>query len=91
MVRVCCVILPCAFVTVFLVFGAPVSLVFVGAIAQGMMLPFLAFAALYFRYRQVDERLRPGIVWTGFLWLAALAMGAVGAYQVVEQIQKAFQ
>lgn len=91
MVRICCVILPCAFVTVFLVYGAPVSLVFVGAIAQGMMLPFLAFAALYFRYRQVDERLRPGIVWTGFLWLAAVAMGAVGAYQVVEQVQKAFK
>jgi len=39
----------------------------------------------------VDERLRPGLVWTGFLWLAAVAMGAVGAYQVVDQVQKVFK
>ena len=48
MIRVCCVLLPCAFASVFLLVGEPVSLVFVGALAQGLMLPFLAGAALYF-------------------------------------------
>lgn len=87
MVRVACVLLPAASTTVFLVFGAPVSLVFVGALAQGLMLPFLAAAALHFRFRQTEPALRPGRLWTGALILSALSMAAVGAYQVVDQVR----
>jgi hypothetical protein len=65
--------------------------VFVGALAQGLMLPFLAGAALYFRYRRTDARLRPGAIWTAFLWFAALSMAAVGIYKVVEEAQKVFK
>jgi Mn2+/Fe2+ NRAMP family transporter len=90
MVRLGCVLLPAAYTTVFLVFGAPVSLVFVGALAQGLMLPFLAFAALYFRFRQTESELRPGAAWTACLCLSAVSMAAVGAYQVVEQVRKVF-
>jgi len=82
-VKIGCVLLPAAFTTVFLVFGNPVSLVFVGALAQALMLPFLALAALYFRYKRTDAALRPGAAWTSGLWLAALSMTAVGGYQLV--------
>jgi Mn2+/Fe2+ NRAMP family transporter len=81
-----CVALPVAFTSVYLVFGAPVTLVFVGAIAQGLMLPFLALAALYFHFRKTHAALRPSLVWTAFLSLSALAMVAVGVYQVVTQV-----
>jgi manganese transport protein len=91
MVKVGCVVLPCAFATVFLVVGEPVSLVFVGALAQGLMLPFLAGAALYFHYRRTDPRLRTGRLWTTFLWFAAVAMASVGTYKVVEELQKTFR
>lgn len=91
MVRICCALLPCAFVSVYLMWGEPVSLVFVGALAQGLMLPFLAGAALYFRYRRTDKRLAPGRVWTVFLWFAALSMGAVGIYKVGEEFLKFFK
>jgi hypothetical protein len=74
-----------------LIVGEPVSLVFVGALAQGLMLPFLAGAALYFRYRRTDARLRPGAVWTAFLWFAGVAMTAVGIYKVVEELQNLFK
>jgi manganese transport protein len=84
MVRIASVALPLASLLVYLVWGAPVSLVFVGALAQGLMLPFLGLAALWFR-SQTDEALRPGKLWTSMLWVAAAAMGAVGVYQVVEQ------
>ena len=87
LVRMACVGLPIAFTGVFLVFGAPVSLVFVGAIAQGLMLPFLGLAALFFHFRKTDPALRPGLLWTVLLCLSAFAMAAVGAYQVVTQIQ----
>lgn len=87
-VRVCCVVLPVLYTTVALVWKAPVSLVFVGALAQGLMLPFLAGAAVYLLFRRTPAALRPGPLWIGFLWLAAVLMASVGAYQVVEQVQQ---
>ncbi len=91
MVKVGCVLLPCTFATVFLLVGEPVSLVFVGALAQGLMLPFLAGAALYFRHRRTEDALRPGAFWSAWLWLAALAMSAVGLYKVWEELGKIFK
>jgi len=91
MVKVGCVLLPCAFATVYLLIGEPVSLVFVGALAQGLMLPFLAFAALYFHYKRTDACLRPGRIWVAFLWFAGAAMAAVGIYKVIEELQKIFK
>jgi len=87
MVRLACVLLPAASTTVFLVFGAPVSLVFVGALAQGLMLPFLAGAALHFRLRETEPALRPGRLSTAALLLSALSMAAAGVYQVVDQLR----
>jgi Mn2+/Fe2+ NRAMP family transporter len=88
MVKIGCVLLPVAFTSVFLLIGEPVSLVFVGALAQGLMLPFLAYAALYFRMRHTHGELVKGKVWNFFLWFAAIAMTAVGLYQVVTTILK---
>lgn len=88
MVRVCCVVLPVLYTSVALLWKAPVSLVFVGALAQGLMLPFLAGAAVYLLFRRTPAPLHPGRVWLGCLLLAALTMTAVGVYQVVEQVRK---
>jgi manganese transport protein len=86
-VRVASVLLPVAFTSVFLLFGNPVSLVFVGAVAQGLMLPFLGAAALYFHRFQTDPALRPSRLFSVCLLLAALAMAAAGAYQVAQQLR----
>lgn len=86
MVRLGSILLPIAFTTVFLVFGNPVSLVLVGAVGQGLMLPFLAFAALHFRFFQTDSALRPSLAFTGCLLVSALAIAAAGLYQVTQQL-----
>jgi hypothetical protein len=44
---------------------------------------------LYFRHRRTEAALRPGLLWTCFLWMAAVAMSAVGAFQLVTAVQKA--
>lgn len=88
-IKLACVGLPIAFTTVFVLVGEPVTLVFVGALAQALMLPFLAFAAVYFYYRRTDKALLPGKVWATFLWFAALAMTAVGIYKLGEELRKA--
>lgn len=82
MVRAFCIGLPLYAAVLFLIWPNPVTLVFVGGVGQGLMLPFLAGAALYFRYRRTDARLRPGMAWTAGLWLASLALAAAGLNQV---------
>lgn len=90
MVRLGSLLLPVAFTTVFLVFGNPVSLVLVGAVGQGLMLPFLAFAALHFHCFETDPALRVGRVFTACLALSALAISAAGVYQVAQQLEGLF-
>lgn len=82
-IKISCVILPVAFTSVFLIVGNPVSLVFMGAIAQGLMLPFLAGAALYFHYTNPHRDLRAKPLSLAGLMIAATAMSALGVYQVV--------
>lgn len=86
-VKICCVILPVAFTSVFLIFGNPVGLVFLGAVAQGLMLPFLAGAALYFHFINPHRELRARSASLAGLMLAAAAMSALGVYQVVTTLR----
>ncbi len=83
-----CVLVPAAWTTIFLLWGSPVTLVFIGAVAQGLMIPFLALAALWLNYRQTDPALRPGAMWRGWLWAAAICMTGVGLYQVVTELAR---
>ncbi|MEC8493883.1 MAG: hypothetical protein VXZ39_03100, partial [Planctomycetota bacterium] len=64
--------------------GKPVALVFVGAIAQAAMLPFLGIATCLLRYRETRRELAPRSVIDPFLWLAVLSTGAICAVQVLK-------
>jgi Mn2+/Fe2+ NRAMP family transporter len=83
-VRVASVGLPVLSAIVYFIFQQPVLLVLIGALGQGLMLPFLGGAAVYFHHRRLATVFRTGVVWTFVLWLAALAMMAVGTYQMVQ-------
>jgi Mn2+/Fe2+ NRAMP family transporter len=52
----------------------PERLVLISGMMQALMLPMLAAAALFFRFRRCDERVRPGPVWDAFLWISSLGM-----------------
>ncbi len=66
---------------VYLLWSQPVTLVLIGATGQALMLPFLALAAVRFN-RQLDPELRGPAFETAGLWLSALAMTALGGYQL---------
>lgn len=85
-IRWSCVLLPVSWVTIFVLWGEPVHLVLVGAIAQGFMLPFLGMAALWLHHRRGDPALRTGGAWRFLLWLSAACMVIVGAYQVANRL-----
>jgi Mn2+/Fe2+ NRAMP family transporter len=86
MVRAACVGLPVASGTVYFLFPQPVILVLIGAVGQGVMLPFLGAAALYFHHRHLAGVIHNSAVWTVALWLSALAMMLTGGYQLVQTL-----
>lgn len=90
-VKIGCVLLPIAFAAVYLTLGDPVSLVFVGALAQGIMLPFLGVAALHFHYRRTDPVLKPGRLWVILLWVSVVSMVIAGGYKIIEELGKALR
>ena len=88
MVKIGCVVLLVLSCLIFALFGKPVTLVFMGAFAQGALMPFLALAAIYFLFTRVDRRLHPGLVWKSFLVLSAACMMLIGAYSAVKEVSK---
>lgn len=90
MVKVGAVVLLVLAFIIYWAFGKPVSLVFMGAFAQGALLPFLAFAAIYFLYTRVDRKLHPGKVWKVFLTLSAICMAIIGSYGAFNAVKDRF-
>ena len=73
--------------TAFIVWPQPVTLVLIGAVGQGLMLPVLAGAAVYFRHRRLPPDLAPSLPWTIALWTSALLIALVGAYQLYNAVR----
>ena len=84
-IRILSGVFPVLCVVIFIAFPAPAQLVLISGIAQGIMLPMLAGAALYFRYQRTPESLRPGVLWDVFLWSSAAAMLVTGLWTVFSQ------
>jgi Mn2+/Fe2+ NRAMP family transporter len=65
----------------------PAALVLLSGVMQAIMLPMLAVAGLYFRYRRTDRRITPGFVWDTFLWISAIGMFIAGVWAAFAQLQ----
>ena len=79
-------VFPILCLVIFIAFPAPAQLVLLSGVAQGIMLPMLAGAALYFRYQRTAEGLRPGRAWDLMLWLSAVAMLITGTWTVIDKV-----
>ncbi|MDC0935918.1 Nramp family divalent metal transporter [Pirellulales bacterium] len=64
----------------------PVALVLLAGTMEGVMLPMLAFAALYFRYCKTDSRLAPGRLWDLLLILSCIGMFIAGTYSAYSSL-----
>jgi len=62
----------------FLITAQPAAMVIIGGVATTVILFIVAYAALYFRYRGNDERLKPGIVYDIALWVSSISIAGVG-------------
>jgi len=83
-------IFPFVALLIFIKFPKPAQLVLLSGIAQGIMLPMLAAAALWFRYRRCVTELKPGRLWDVMLWTSGLAMLITGSWTVVAAVDGYF-
>ena len=67
-------VFPVAWTLLFLFFKNPGLLVIIGGAITVVILLIVVFAALYFRYRRLDPRLRPSPIYDATLWISALAI-----------------
>lgn len=74
-------ILTCVSAGLYLVVQSPVSMVKAGGVAQASMLPAIAIAALYLRYKRLPPEVRPKHWITAGLWIASITtIGMMGYY-----------
>lgn len=79
-------VFPMACLIIYLLFPKPTALVLLSGAMQAIMLPMLAIAALYFRYRCGDRRVTPGHIWDLFLWLSAIGMTIAGLWTLASKL-----
>lgn len=89
-VRLFSVIIPTLCFTSMLCFKAPLSLIWLGAASQALLLPFLGGTALYLRYYCCDPRVTPGKVWSFFLWLSVVGVSLLSLWLAIILGRKAF-
>lgn len=90
-IKAFCVFFP-AFALVTCIFiRKPGELVLFSGLMQAIMLPMLAGATLYFRYRRCDSRIVPGRLWTLMLWLSAVGMLIAGTWAGVTKTLDLFR
>ncbi len=82
-----CVLLPVVAAGIYATVGQPARLVLLGGFMQALMLPVLGVAALYFRYRWTDPRLRPGRAWDLMLWVSVLGLVVAGLWGAWSKLQ----
>ncbi len=81
-IKIFCVIYPILALGLYFAFREPQGLIKAGGIAQALMLPLIAGAALYLRGRDTDRRVGPAFITDIFTWLAFFGITAVAAFSV---------
>ncbi|MBP61584.1 MAG: transmembrane Mn(2+) transporter [Planctomycetaceae bacterium] len=85
-ILVLCVVLPLICAATSILGFKPVVMVLLSGTMQAMMLPMLAAAAIYFRYKKGDPRVAPGRAWDLLLIISAIGMLFAGGYAAYARI-----
>ena len=70
-------VFPVAWAALFLSSKKPGVLVILGGLITVVILLIVVFAALFFRYKRLDPRLRPTTIYDVALWISATAIFSV--------------
>src|SRR5690606_11904838 len=89
--RILCFFFPFLSLGVYYFYRESGRLVLYSGICQGIMLPMLGAASLFFRYRRCDPRLQPGKLWDALLWISVVGLLVSGAWTVLVLIYPQIQ
>jgi Mn2+/Fe2+ NRAMP family transporter len=85
-IRLFCVAFPLFSLAVYYFIPRPTLLVEASGVMQAIMLPMLAGATLYYRYRRCDPRIRPGRLWDVMLWASAAGLLVAGGWLALTKV-----
>ncbi|MFK5924909.1 MAG: Nramp family divalent metal transporter, partial [Verrucomicrobiota bacterium] len=77
-------VIPFLWLALFLWFKSPSAMVIIGGLATSVILLLVVFAAFHFRFRRLEEDLKPSLFYDITLFLSAAAIVAVGIYGIVK-------
>lgn len=77
-------VIPLCWATAYLFYEDPAYMVVVGGLVTVVILFIVAFAAAWFRYRELPAEFRPGKLYDAWLWLSIAAISLVGVYAAVK-------
>ena len=75
---------------VFTTGADPVALVLTNGLTQAIMLPLMGLAALHFRFREIDPRLKPGRLWDQMLLVSCLGLLIAGGWLAWSTLMRVF-
>ena len=87
-IKICCIVLPAICGITYCMGVKPVVAVLMSGLMQSIMLPMLGFAALYFRYKHSDSRIRPSAVWDFFVVLSAIGLFIAGGFAAYTKLAR---
>ncbi len=85
-----CIAFPILSFIVFVFIPKPKQLVLLAGTMQAFLLPMVAFAAVYFRYKHAIPALKPSRLWDLFLWISALGLLVVGLWLAYSKLAPLF-
>lgn len=90
-IKIAAWVFPFSWVLLYLFLKAPAMMVLFGGVTTVVILLIVVFAALFFRYRRLDPRLRPSKIYDVALWCSAIAILAVallGLSDFIEDVKE---
>ncbi len=85
-IRILAWLLPLGWAALYIWFKAPGVMVIIGGVTTTVILLIVVYAAIYFRYKRLDPRLKPSVLYDVALWLSTAAIAAVAIYGTLKYL-----
>lgn len=79
-------VIPLGWACAYLFYKDPAFMVVIGGLVTVVILFIVAFAAAWFRYRELPREFTPGRIYDAWLWLSMMAISLVGVYALLKAI-----
>ncbi len=81
-----CIIIPIICFTQYSLIGEPVMMIIIGGTAQCIMLPVIAFSAIYLRYKHTNKNLLPSKITDILLWICSTAILCFAVFNLLRRL-----